>query len=589
MIYKNKHIFSELVTHLTIILSKDQKKSAINLFLIMLVGMFLEILLLNNLFILLNYLTNTNVETAEIIKLLVEIFNINNIPLFVLFLFVITFFIKTVSSIVVKWQEGKFIFTLMAKMSERLLFGYLNLPLIFHQRNNSAKILKNITFEVERFSYLINSISILVLEFLVLSGISIYLIFLDPFISLTCIISFIAFGYFFNLVNREKISLMGQERLFHQDERVKSIIECLTGMRELKIWSRENSFFNNFSKHNNAISNISISTTLRSNLSKPSFEIFMLLMLSFFVVYFLSNNLLNANIIPMFGLYLAAAYRLVPSISKIVQSIQTIQFDLTCARNLSNEIKRFNEHQKKNQNSISEEKKEFEKTIEFKNISFTYDPTIDNKNNVLENINFTIKKGDFVGISGESGSGKSTLIDLMAGLQNPSSGEILVDGINIKKFMNNWQRVLGCVPQEVFILDNTLKKNIAFGIPDKDISEKRILKCLDLANLNDYVISLENNIDSFIGERGARISGGQKQRIGIARAFYNDPEILIFDESTNSLDIETENKILSEIYKFKKNKTIFIISHNENILKDCDYILNLQNKSLNKIIKRKIK
>ena len=204
--------------------------------------MSLEILLLNNLFILLNFLTNMNIEVPKIIHFFSSLFNSKNLPLLVLLLFVFTFLIKTFSTIIVKWKEGKFMFSLKAKLSERLFLGYLNMPLIFHQRTNTAKTLKNITFEIDQFSYLINAISTFALEFLVLTGISIYLIFVDPIISIVCIISFLIFGYFFNLINKKKIKIMSEKRLTHQDGRIKSIIEGLTGMRELKIWLKENSF-----------------------------------------------------------------------------------------------------------------------------------------------------------------------------------------------------------------------------------------------------------------------------------------------------------------------------------------------------------
>jgi ABC-type bacteriocin/lantibiotic exporter with double-glycine peptidase domain len=289
----------------------------------------------------------------------------------------------------------------------------------------------------------------------------------------------------------------------------------------------------------------------------------------------------------MFGLYLAASYRFVPSISKIVQSIQNIQFNLACAKNLKNEILNFNEISKiKKKIKMHENKNIFQSKIEFKNLSFSYDLNSIKENTVLKNINFEIKKGECVGIVGNSGSGKSTLTDLLIGLQTPTTGEILVDSVNINRFINNWQKLLGCVPQEVFISDDSLKKNIAFGVSETNINDKKITKCLELSNLKDFSTTLENNLETIIGERGARLSGGQKQRIGIARAFYNNPEILIFDESTNSLDSETESKILSEIYNLKKEKTIIIISHKKNILKKCDYILAIENKTIKKMTRQ---
>tara|TARA_A100000164_G_scaffold381239_1_gene431928 strand:+ start:4629 stop:6371 length:1743 start_codon:yes stop_codon:yes gene_type:complete len=579
----NNNILKKLFDSLKIILNKQQKRSALNLFFIMVIGMILEILLLNNLFILLNYLSNTNLEVPEIIKYISDTTNSQNISLLVLLLFILTFFVKTVSTIIVKWKEGEFVFSLKAKISERLFIGYLNLPMIFHQRTNTARTLKNITTEVDQFSYLVNGISTLALELLVLAGISFYLILIDPIISISCIISFVAFGYFFNMFNKGKIKTMSENRLVHQDGKIKSIMEGLIGMRELKIWSKENSFLKMFSVHNNEIANISTSTTLRNNMSKPAFEIFMLILLSIFLIYFLSNDLLNASVIPMFGLYLAAAYRLVPSIAKIVQSIQNIQFNLRCAENLTEEIEKFPSSEVTEKNSKI--KINFFNEIKVENLTFCYDLNKSSKQNanVLENINFEVKKGECVGIEGESGSGKSTLIDLLIGLQSPTKGKISVDGININDSIKNWQKLVGCVPQEVFIIDDTLKKNIAFGLSDTNISEEQVKKCLEFSNLKEFSDTLENKLETVIGERGARLSGGQKQRIGIARAIYHNPEILIFDESTSSLDLETEKKILKEIYSFKKKKTIFIISHKNKTLENCDYILKIKGKKLEKI------
>jgi len=575
--------FKEIFLYLNKILVKKQKKSALTLLLIMIVGMIFEVLLLNNLLILLNYLTQSETKTPEIVNYFANFFDIKQISILVLLLFISTFFIKTLATILVSWKESTFIFSLKAKISERLFLGYLNLPLIFHQRTNTAKILKNITFEVDQLSYLMKAISTLMLELLVLIGISSYLIAIDPLISSICIIAFLLFGYFFNLFNKGKIKSMSQKRLIHQDERVKSIMEGLTGMRELKLWSKENSFLKTFSFHNDEISHISTSTTLRNTLTKPSFEIFMLIILSVFLMYFISNNLLRASVIPLFGTYLAAAYRLVPSIARIVQAVQTMQFNVKCAKNLNDEIEKFNEARILKKNKTK--KISFNKEIKIKNLTFSYELEKSNgkKTNVLENINFVINKGECIGIQGESGSGKSTLIDLLIGLQAPTKGEVLIDGENIIDSPEDWQKIIGCVPQEVFILDDTLRKNIAFGIPEKEISNDQINKCLEFSNLKNFLSTLEDQLDTIIGERGARISGGQRQRIGIARAMYNNPEVLIFDESTSSLDVETEEKIISEIYKFKRKKTVLIVSHKNKILKNCDYIFNIKEKKLEKI------
>ena len=206
--------------------------------------------------------------------------------------------------------------------------------------------------------------------------------------------------------------------------------------------------------------------------------------------------------------------------------------------------KKFKNLTKKKKNKNSKRSSiNFNKEIELKNLNFSYDLKNSKKIKfIFENLNLIIKKGDCVGIQGESGSGKSTLIDLIIGLQKPSAGKILIDGSDMDGSVESWQEIIGCVPQEVFILDDSLKKNIAFGLNNQEISDEKIKKSLEFSNLNNFLSGLENHLETIIGENGLRLSGGQKQRIGIARAIYNNPDILIFDESTSSLDVETEEK-----------------------------------------------
>lgn len=576
-----ENIYIKSIYFLDKIFDDKQKKLAFVLLITMILGMFFEVLLLKNLLTLLNYLTNSNTNVPDIVFLISNQIKFNDITIIVLLVFIFTFLLKTLTNILVKWKESKFIYTIKAQISEKLFTGYMNLPLIFHQRTNTAKLLKNITLEIEQFAIFIFSISKLILEILIMLGISIYLLFVDFYTSIFCILAFILFGYLFNYFNKNKLISMSKKRIYHQDERVKSIMEGLAGMREIKLLSKESAVLKNFNYHNLSISQISISSTLRNALSKPSFEIFMILILSIFLIYFISNNLLNASIIPIFGIYLAAAYRLVPSISQIVQSVQGIQFNLHCVKNLYDDFKKFKvnaEKEIKKDPSLS-----FNERIEFRNVSFSY--SLENKkseNNVLKHTNLLIKKGDCIGIQGKSGAGKSTFIDLLIGLQKPSSGKILVDNLDIYENIKKWQNLIGCVPQEVFITDDTLKKNIAFGEPENQISDEKVDKCLIFSNLKNFSQTLLEKTNTIIGEKGSRLSGGQKQRIGIARALYNNPEILIFDESTSSLDNETEQKIISEINTFKRKKTVIIISHKKEILKNCDHIYTIKNKQITK-------
>ena len=507
-----ENILYQSFYYLNKMLNKKQKRFALGLLVLMFIGMTAEILLLNNLMILLNYLTNTSLDTPKIVEYFSQFFKETKTIILVLLLFIITFLIKTNMNILVKWKESKFLYSLKAEVSEHLFIGYLKLPFIFHQRTNSAKILKNITLEIEQFAIFVYSISKLLLEFIVLTGISLYLMYINFFISLTCILSFILFGYLFNYFNKGKIKEMGTNRLIHQDKRMQSLTEGIGSIRETILSSKNENIVNSFILHNNSISKISISMSLRNAFSKPAFEIFMLILLSLFIFYFISINALQASLIPIIGIYLAAAYRLVPSIAIIVQSIQEIQFNIKSVKNLHNDVSKFDKNLDLKENPNL--KISFDKNIKIDNLSFAYDiPEQNRKNIIFDKINLEIKKGDFVGITGESGCGKSTLIDLLVGLHTSNKGSILVDGVSINENIKSWQKLIGCVPQEVFISDSSLKKNIAFGEINEKISKVKVERALKFSNLYLLSNSLENGVDTIIGEKGSRLSGGQNKEL----------------------------------------------------------------------------
>jgi ATP-binding cassette subfamily C protein len=280
------------------------------------------------------------------------------------------------------------------------------------------------------------------------------------------------------------------------------------------------------------------------------------------------------TILPMISLLAISAVRFIPALNIITSSLTTIRIrkysidlvvDLIKKSNLLPEKKKSEGVYKKNFNK----NEIFSNNIKLKNISFNYGT---NKKVAVNNINIEIAKGKSVGLIGKSGSGKSTLVDIIIGLLEPSTGEILIDDNNIGTKKISWQRQLGYVPQEVYLLDDTIRNNITFGIEKEEIDEKLLSDVIEKSQLKNLINSLPKKLDTLIGDRGARLSGGEKQRIGIARALYNKPKVIVFDEATSALDIYNENKILKEIYENKKDKTLIIISHRNNTVKYCDLI-----------------
>ena len=266
-----------------------------------------------------------------------------------------------------------------------------------------------------------------------------------------------------------------------------------------------------------------------------------------------------------------ATIRIIPSVNRILLAIQTINFGEAAIKMISDN---FNESDSKNNYTkiMDLGKFNFSKNLNFENVDFKFN----NDTQIFNKINFNIQKGDFVGVFGETGVGKSTLLNLLLGLIKPSGGEIKVDNYDIHKNLRGWQLKIGFVPQNIYLLDDSISKNIAFGFDGNKIDKERLENTIKEAQLEKFVQSLPDKENTFVGERGMQVSGGQLQRIGIARAIYSNPEVLIFDESTSSLDNETELKIMETIKSIKKDKTIIFVSHKKTPMKFCNKIFELK-------------
>jgi ABC-type multidrug transport system fused ATPase/permease subunit len=273
-------------------------------------------------------------------------------------------------------------------------------------------------------------------------------------------------------------------------------------------------------------------------------------------------------------LFAAAAFRLMPSFGRLIVNFQTFKLSLAGVQKLHKEFPlKLDSHILNGK----ETKIIFKDKIEISNLSFKYP---NNDEYILKDINLKIKSGESIGIVGKTGEGKSTIIDLVCGLIQPQKGNILVDSIDIQKNLKSWQQQIGYVPQNIYILDDTIRENIIFGRKIDDNNQNYLTEAIKLAQLDNLISNLPQGLNTFVGDRGTRLSGGQIQRIGIARAIMNNAQVLIFDEPTSALDAETEKSLVRDINKLKFKKTLIIISHRTSILDQCDYIYELKNKSI---------
>lgn len=496
----------------------------------------------------------------------------NKLVMLLLGLMVFLYTVKALFLTFFSYKETKLLAETRVDLSNKLYNIYLNRPYSFHLNNNSAKLIRNIN-EINLIVFVLKSSILLITEVIVFSGISIFILFYEPYGSLI-VISFLGFfGFLFYKTIQNKLKSWGKIRQTHSGLSLKYLQEGFRSIKELKILQRINETIKSFTS-NNKIINLA---ERRQNFvnSLPRIWLEWLAILGFILLIFymiLKGNELN-QIVTLLGLFVVAAFRIMPSITRIMNAIQGIIYNKPVIDTIYNEFNLNNKSSKK----FLEEKFIFEDEIELKNISFSYPNT---QQKVINNLSLKIKKGTTIGLIGESGVGKTTLINLILGLLEPTEGNIKIDGKNIFDDVLNWQNQIGYVPQNIFLTDDSIKKNIALGLPDEQIDKNLINKAVNNAKLEKLIKSLHNGLNVKVGEFGDRLSGGQRQRISIARALYKNPKILILDECTNSLDINTESEIINEVNDLKGKKTIIMIAHRLTTLKKCDFVYELDSKSI---------
>ena len=395
------------------------------------------------------------------------------------------------------------------------------------------------------------------------------LFYVDYKVSLLVFSVLFTFASIFYFLTKKKLSLGGEKIQFFLGKVMKTITEGFGAIKEIKILNKEifiESLFKiNFEKLEsyNAVNYI-ISSSPRLFLEITSIFIFIIIILIF--IYTQKSLTLLLPVLSLLGI---STIRLLPVFNSISMNLSQIKALMPSLDLVNNELDYFKLISKDSSNKDLKEELSFNKSINFNKVFFQY-PGSDKL--TISDLNLKIKSGSKIGIIGKSGSGKSTFVDLLLGLLEPKTGEILVDNKNISKNLYQWRNLIGYVPQDIYLLDDTIKNNIALGVSENDLNYNLLEQAIKLSELSDLIKDLPLGIDTEVGNRGVRLSGGQKQRLGIARALYKNPAVLILDESTNSLDFENERKIINNIMLLDGRKTIIIISHRHEIIKNLDNI-----------------
>ena len=562
------------------ILSIDKRIKVYFLFFSTLIISVLDLIGLSSILPILLILSDPNYLNNKYIIILLNNFyflNKDNFLLYsIVFLFSV-FLLKIILSLLFHYIKYKILWNYYEKISNRLISNYVKidyldfLNLKIYEKSNMLKS------KVDYFIMgVIDPFFILLLEGLTIILIFIFLIYYDPASTLKVISALGFLVIFLMYFLGKKLKKLGTKRHNLHNFLQQQINQALNGVKDLKLSSKENFFLKNFYlvTKNMRYSMISINSWQMI----PRHALEFLTIISFILICFIgfSSGKNFSELIILLGLYSAATFRIMPSLNRVMVSYNSIKqtktvidkifLDFSIAKNITS----FSDKSDRANQNIGEIN-----NIEIKNLNFKFP---NQKEFLIKDLELKIEKGQYIGIYGRSGVGKTTFVDLFSGLINPSSGSIKINSIERQNILPEWKSSIGYVSQKIYLNNTSIKDNVVFGLP---IDEKKVLTCLKNAQILDFVNRLAQGIDTMVGENGANLSGGQIQRLGIARALYRNPKILIFDESTNSLDNETENAFMQVIDIIKDKKIILFISHKLSLLNRCDKIYEIKDKKLN--------
>ena len=463
----------------------------------------------------------------------------------------------------------KFTYGMQQKLSTRLLTTYLSEPYTFHLNKNIAELQRSMQEDTGLFTQVLMHTLQLIAEVVVCIVLGVYLFTVSNSITVVIVGLLILCVVLFTKITKRFTEQLGKEAQVYKGKLYQWVNQSLGGVKEVKVLNREEFFVSSYKKYYGLyIKGVRINRLLSIT---PKYMVEAVCMTGLLIAIIIKLNFGHGeleNFIPQLATFAVAAFRLLPSVGRINEHVNNILYAVPSVDLIYGDLKGIEDYQ---ESKGEEEGKEwsFEHGITAKHITYAY-PNTDT--NVLEDANCVIPKGKTVAFIGSSGAGKTTMADIILGLLAPQRGKILVDDIDVFKNLTMWHHQIGYIPQVIYLSDDTIRNNIAFGIHEDQIDEEAVRTALKKAQLAEFVDTLPDGLDTIVGDRGVRLSGGQRQRIGIARALYHDPEILVLDEATSALDNETETAVMEAIESLQGSKTMIIIAHRLTTIQNADII-----------------
>lgn len=578
---QNLHTFQKMIVQLVQILNRKQKRQGILLFFLLLVVSLLEMLGVSVVipFIIAMLEPETMLQNRYVI-LAMNLFHIQDSGSVIYLiggLIILVYILKNAMILLVNYYQINYRNTLEKDLSVEMLSSYLKRPYPFFLNINSAEILRGVTSDISGIATILDSLSGFCAETLTCIFIGVFVICINPLIACVLLLVSGITALLIVLGFKKKISSCGRETREAFEMRQKCAYQSVNGIKEIMVARRQQSFIRQYDAASEKARKYNNMYLFICKTPNRLVETAFLGCLVILVCVSMRDVASQADYVSVLGALAIAAVRILPSISNIAGYINGMVYNrpaLEAAHDNIMAARAYAETHSENgilgKTDIPEIV--FRDKIEVRDIVWRYQETLPC---VLKELSLNIQKGEAVALIGGSGAGKTTLADVLLALLKPEKGQILVDGKDISTIEWEWSRMVGYVPQSVFLMDDTVRNNIAFGIPETEQDEARIWKALEQAQLRDFVKGLQKGLDTIVGERGVKFSGGQRQRIAIARALYYNPDILILDEATSALDTETETAVMESIDALRGKKTLIIVAHRLSTIRNCDKIYEI--------------
>jgi len=567
------------------LLTKQERKRLYMLFGAMVISAIIEVTGVVSILPFLSLITNPGlIQSNRYLKWLYTSLNFQSNNRFLILVGAIVLVILIVSNILtllMRWALARFTNMRAYTISRSLLINYLYQPYVFFLNHNTSTLGKDILSEVEKavVGAILPTLEIFSRGIVALFIFAMLLI-VNPVLALSLAVVLGGAYLLIYKTVKQKLYNIGKKSYVANTKRYKALVETFGDVRLIKLRGCENYFINSYSRSAVEIAKFGATNAIVAQAPRYIMEIIIFGGIIIIVLYLLAYGNGFQDFLPLIGLYAFAILRLMPSLQAIFAAASQKRFSTKSIDSLYETMRSFNDEQ--HLSSTDNEKIErllLKKEFRLESVTFSYPKT--NKP-VIQDLNLKAAVNSSVALVGVTGAGKTTIVNIILGLLKPDTGRILVDGIEITDDnLSSWQRNLGYIPQDIYLLDDTVARNIAFGVPDDNIDFDVVEHVAEIANIDNFIVSqLPEGYQTIVGERGVRLSGGQRQRIGIARALYNDPGVLVLDEATSALDGTTEKEIFTAIQNIAKTKTLIIIAHRLTTIKECDVIYILENGSI---------